>query len=131
MGTIFILGNGFVELIIFLLLNVLGLPGPDGFGFIAKLPVPGGLFNLLGLWLLLFLLLFLFNSSFFILILNFIFIRLFLNILIFLVLNRLFNSLGRRSPQVDVEIDKLRIFLDQVPDGVLFQEIVGFLLQVQ
>ena len=61
-------GDRFVELVILILLNVIRLPGPDGLGLIAQLPVPGGLLNLLGLGLLLLLLVL--NCSLLIFILN-------------------------------------------------------------
>ena len=56
-------GDRFVELVILILLNVIRLPGPDGLGRVAQLPIPGCLLNLLCLGFLLFLI-FLRNSSF-------------------------------------------------------------------
>ena len=54
-GAVLVLGDGFVELIILILLNVIRLPGPDWLGRIAQLPIPGCLLNLLCLWFLVFL----------------------------------------------------------------------------
>merc|ERR1711963_471403 len=109
--TILVLGDGFVELIIFFLFNVVWLPCPDWLCFIAQLPVPSGLLNLSVLL----------NRSFFILslvLLLFILSRGILSILLIL-LNWFLNCFSRRSPQEDVEIDELRILFDQVSNSIL------------
>ena len=62
-GAVLVLGDGFVELVILILLNVIRLPGPDGLGRVAQLPIPGCLLNLLCLGFLFFLIILL-NSSF-------------------------------------------------------------------
>ena len=62
-GAVLVLGDGFVELVILILLNVIRLPGPDGLGRVAQLPIPGCLLNLLCLGFLLFLII-IRNSSF-------------------------------------------------------------------
>ena len=54
-GAVLVLGDGFVELVILILLNVIRLPGPDGLGRVVQLPIPGCLLNLLCLGFLLFL----------------------------------------------------------------------------
>ena len=63
LGAVLVLGDGFVELVVLILLIVIRLPGPDGLGRVAQLPIPGCLLNLLCLGFLLFLII-LRNSSF-------------------------------------------------------------------
>lgn len=100
------------------------LPGPQGLGLVEHFPVPNSLLDFLGLGLVV--------LAFVILDLSVLIVG---GILLLLgsglLVNRhlLFNSFA--CPQVDGEVDELRVFLDQVLDGFGLQIVTSLGFQFQ
>merc|ERR1719427_2478281 len=84
--TILVFCNGFIELVIFSLFNIIRLPSPNWFRLVTQFPIPSSFVNFLSLWLLLFL----------------------------VFLYWLFDSFSAGSPKINIKIDELRIFLNEV-----------------
>merc|ERR1719427_2348065 len=106
--TILVFCNGFIELVIFSLFNIIRLPSPNWFRLVTQFPIPSSFVNFLSLWLLLFLLLILLNGPFIIL---FLLISFVVSSFLFLIfLYWLFDSFSAGSPKINLKIDELRIF---------------------
>ena len=130
--SVLVLGDRLVELFILSFLDLLRLSGPNWLRLIAQFPVPCGFVHLLCLWLLLFLLLVLFDSALLILLLIFLLDLIFVLLdFLVLLLNGLLHSLCLASPKVDVEVDELAVLLDQLLHSVLLQIVPRLLLQVE
>merc|ERR1719427_1729752 len=113
--TILVFCNGFIELVIFSLFNIIRLPSPNWFRLVTQFPIPSSFVNFLSLWLLLFLLISFFVSS----------------VLFLIFLYWLFDSFSAGSPKINIKIDELRIFLNEVSDSILFKEVIRFFLQIK
>lgn len=103
---IVVLGDALVELVVFFVSDIAGLSHPNWLQAVNLLPVPDGL---LYSFLLFFGLVFSVGSF----------------------LCGFVDSDGLGFPQVDGEVDELRVFVDELLKSVRFQEIVSFLLEVK
>ena len=138
-GLLVVLGQSLVEFGVLVILNLGGGPEPDGLVIVDVLPVPDGLLNLLG-------------RGEFLLVLVFDLVVLVVGGLVVLVglfhvLLLLFLSLGGllgeflvaerhllldllAVPEVDGEVDKLGVLLDEFLELVLLEVLLGLLLEV-
>lgn len=118
-----VVGQGLVERGVLLLIDVLGIPGPDGLGLVELLFLNLGLLNLLGLLLLLL----------FLLIINLLDLGLLVvtlgGLFSLLILNLLLGLL--KDVEVDGVGDELRMLLDNLLDLALVQVVHLLVLEVE
>eukprot|EP01137_Pigoraptor_chileana_P031203 Opistho-2@18675 len=112
-----VLRESLVKAVVLVLIDVLSRASPQGLVLVHQLPVVRGLLNLARL--LLFLVLILHLG---------LLIRLLLCIRL-LRLDLLLDLLRLARVQVDREVDKLRVLADEVPQGLLLEEVLRLVLQ--